>query len=77
MGAMTTWDLMGAPAGPRPVWSGRANACVLVLGAGVSGLAVGYGLGKLGYDCRILEARNRVVLTTPSGMAHRRRTSMA
>ena len=33
---------------------------MLVLGAGVSGLVVGYELGKLGYDFRILEARDRV-----------------
>jgi len=61
MGAMTSLDLMGAPAGPRPRWSGQAsNARVLVLGAGISGLTVGYELGKLGYDVRILEARDRV-----------------
>ena len=41
--------------------SGRPEkAKVLVLGAGVSGLVVGYELGKLGYDFRILEARDRV-----------------
>ena len=33
---------------------------MLILGAGVSGLVVGYELGKLGYDFRILEARDRV-----------------
>ena len=33
---------------------------MLVLGAGVSGLVVAYELGKLGYDYRILEARDRV-----------------
>jgi monoamine oxidase len=61
MGAMTTLDLMGAPAGPRPRWSGQvSDARVLVLGAGVSGLTVGYELGKLGYEVRILEARDRV-----------------
>src|SRR5687768_14408806 len=61
MGAMTSWELMGAQAGPRPVLTGRPNGTkVLVLGAGISGLIVGYELGKLGYDYRILEARDRV-----------------
>ena len=61
MSAMRSWDLMAAQAGPRPVLPGRANGTkVLVLGAGVSGMAVGYELGKLGYDVRILEARERV-----------------
>lgn len=61
MGAMTSWDLMGAQAGPRPVLTGRPNGTkVIVLGAGLSGLVVGYELGKLGYDYRILEARDRV-----------------
>ncbi|MGH2361458.1 MAG: flavin monoamine oxidase family protein, partial [bacterium] len=61
MGAMSSWELMGAQAGPRPVLTGRPNGTkVIVLGAGVSGLVVGYELGKLGYDYRILEARDRV-----------------
>ena len=61
MTAMTSWDLMAGQAGVRPALSGRpAGAKVLVLGAGVSGLVVGYELGKLGYDFRILEARDRV-----------------
>ena len=61
MGAMNTWGLMGATAGPRPVLGGRAPGTrVIVLGAGLSGLTVGYELGKLGYDYRILEARDWV-----------------
>ena len=61
MSAMRSWELMAAQAGPRPVLSGRANGTkVIVLGAGVSGMAVGYELGKLGYNVRILEARERV-----------------
>ena len=61
MTAMTSWDLMAGQAGVRPVLSGRpSGAKVLILGAGVSGLVVGYELGKLGYDFRILEARDRV-----------------
>jgi monoamine oxidase len=59
--AMSSWDLMAASAGQRPVLTGRpSNARVLVLGAGLSGLVAAYELGKLGYDCRVLEARDRV-----------------
>jgi monoamine oxidase len=61
MAAMRSWDLMAQEVGSRPVLTGRAKGTrVVVLGAGISGLVVGYELGKLGYDCRILEARDRV-----------------
>jgi monoamine oxidase len=61
MSAMRSWDLMAAQAGPRPVLSGRPNGTkVIILGAGVSGMTVGYELGKLGYNVSILEARDRV-----------------
>ena len=61
MAAMTSLDLMAGQAGVRPALTGRpAGVRVLVLGVGVSGLVVGYELGKLGYDFRILEARDRV-----------------
>ncbi|MEO8679390.1 MAG: FAD-dependent oxidoreductase [Vicinamibacterales bacterium] len=61
MSAMSSWDLMAEPAGQRPELTGRpAKANVLVLGAGLSGLVVGYELGKLGYDYQVLEARDRV-----------------
>ncbi len=60
IGALDAWDLSGAIAGRRPSWSGLGEARVLVLGAGISGLVVGHELGKLGYDVRILEARDRV-----------------
>src|SRR5215510_10043077 len=61
MTAMSSWDLMAGQAGERPALTGRPRAArVLVLGAGISGLVVGHELGKLGYDFRILEARDRV-----------------
>ena len=61
MTAMTSLDLMAGQAGPRPALSGRPGRNkVLILGAGMSGLVLGYELGKLGYDYRILEARDRV-----------------
>src|SRR5262245_9268925 len=61
MTAMSSWDLMAGEAGQRPALTGRpAKAKVLVLGAGVSGLVVAYELSKLGYDFRVIEARDRV-----------------
>jgi monoamine oxidase len=61
MTAMRSWDLMAAQAGPRPVLPGRTNGTkVVILGAGLSGMTVGYELGKLGYNVSILEARDRV-----------------
>lgn len=61
MAAMQSWDLMAGQAGTRPSLSGRPEGRkVLILGAGISGLVLGYELGKLGYDFRILEARDRV-----------------
>jgi monoamine oxidase len=61
MAAMRSWDLMAEQAGPRPELSGRANGTsVVILGAGVSGLATAYELRKLGYRVTLLEARDRV-----------------
>jgi monoamine oxidase len=58
---LTSWDLMAGAAGQKPELSGKpAKSKVLVLGAGLSGMVVGYELGKLGYDYQILEARERV-----------------
>jgi monoamine oxidase len=74
MTALSSWDLMAGEAGKRPALSGRPrNAKVLVLGAGVSGLALGYELSRLGYDFHILEARDRVgglVWTVRRGTTH-------
>jgi monoamine oxidase len=39
--------------------TGRARKSVLILGAGIAGLATAYELGKAGYRVRILEARQR------------------
>jgi monoamine oxidase len=38
---------------------GGAGAKVVILGAGVAGMAAAWELGKAGYDCTILEARAR------------------
>ena len=60
MGAMNVWGLMGASR-PRPVLTGKPPGTrVIVLGAGIAGLTVGYELGKLDYDYQILEARDWV-----------------
>ena len=48
---------IGAPALPR----GSGKGCkVVILGAGPAGLSAAYELGLAGYECVILEARNRV-----------------
>jgi monoamine oxidase len=58
---LTSWDLMAGSAGQKPELSGKpAKSKVLVLGGGLSGMVVGYELGKLGYDYQVLEARERV-----------------
>lgn len=59
--AMTSWDLAAGSAGQKPSLSGRpSRSKVAVLGGGLSGMVVGYELGKLGYDYQIYEARDRV-----------------
>jgi len=61
MTAMNSWDLMAGQAQARPQLTGKpAKNKVIVLGAGVSGLVTAYELGKLGYDVRVIEARERV-----------------
>ena len=60
--AMIALDLLGRDVGGRLVLDGRApmgRRRVVVLGAGVAGMSVGYELGKLGYECTILEVRSR------------------
>ncbi len=61
MSAMRSWELLAEQAGPRPILTGNPNGTrVAILGAGMSGLAAGYELKKLGYTVTILEARDRV-----------------
>jgi monoamine oxidase len=75
MNAMTSLELLAEQVAPRPQWSGTpSHKRVLVLGAGLSGLVAGYELGKLGYDCQLLEARERVggvSWTIRRGTSHR------
>ena len=43
----------------HPAGSAKGTS-VVILGAGIAGLASAYELGKLGYACTLLEARERV-----------------
>ena len=57
---MTGLGLLAMPTQARFDLTGRVSGTrVLVLGAGLAGLTVAYELGKVGYDCRVLEARAR------------------
>jgi monoamine oxidase len=51
--------LPAAPAHPFRLDGGGNGKEVLILGAGLAGMAAAYELGKLGYKCTILEARDR------------------
>jgi monoamine oxidase len=58
--AMIGLGLLAAPSQAPFNLSGRVSGVrVVVLGAGLAGMTVAYELGKLGYDCRLLEARAR------------------
>ncbi len=61
---LSAWGLL--PAAPASAFNLPANGMVdgksrkvLILGAGLAGMATAYELGKLGYDCTVLEARSR------------------
>ena len=58
--AMTGLGLLAAPAQAPFDLTGRVSGVrVVILGAGLAGMTVAYELGKVGYDCRVLEARAR------------------
>ena len=58
--AMTGLGLIAAPQQTPFDLSGRVSGVrVVILGAGLAGMTVAYELGKVGYDCRVLEARPR------------------
>ncbi len=61
-GAMRALGVAGtpAPAGRLPLERAPAGTRVIILGAGVAGLAAAHELRKLGYEYEILEARARV-----------------
>lgn len=51
--------LKPAPAHAFELTGNGNNKHIIILGAGLSGMTAAYELGKLGYRCTILEARNR------------------
>lgn len=51
--------LREAPVTPLPTVQNGAGKHIIVLGAGLAGMATAYELTKLGYQCTILEARSR------------------
>lgn len=58
--AMTGLGLLAAPSQVPFNLSGRVSGeRVVILGAGLAGMTVAYELGKVGFDCRLLEARAR------------------
>jgi monoamine oxidase len=58
---MQALGLLGSAAAAEPLALARAPGTkVIILGAGVAGLSAAYELGKAGYDCTVLEARDRV-----------------
>ena len=58
--AMTGLGLLAAPTQTPFGLSGRVSGVrVVILGGGLSGLTVAYELGKVGFDCRVFEARAR------------------
>ncbi|WP_375055955.1 flavin monoamine oxidase family protein [Zobellella sp. DQSA1] len=60
MGTMKAWGMdMSSRAASPPMLSGSGNGkTVLILGAGLAGMTAAYELGKVGYQCTILEARD-------------------
>ena len=65
---MTGLGLLAAPATQGPSFDLQGNGAgvkVIILGAGIAGMTTAYELGKLGYNCQVLEARER-----PGGRAH-------
>lgn len=57
---MTGLGLLAAPAQAPFDLTGRVSGVrVVILGGGLAGMTVAYELGKVGYDCRVLEARAR------------------
>ena len=58
--AMTGLGLLAAPVQAPFELTGKVSGVrVVILGAGLAGMTAAYELGKVGYDCRVLEARAR------------------
>lgn len=64
--AMTGLGLLAAPSQlPFELHGEGRGVRVVIVGAGIAGLTIAYELGKRGYKCQVLEARER-----PGGRAH-------
>ncbi len=50
----------GAELKELPSLKGKKGTQVVILGAGIAGLTAAYELGKLGFDCTVLEASSRI-----------------
>jgi len=59
LGLVAVAPVAGAKTAALAAGSGRGRK-VIILGAGIAGLAAAYELGKAGYQCIVLEARDRV-----------------
>ena len=56
--AMTALGLLATPSQKSFDLAGRVSGVrVVILGAGLSGMTAAYELGKAGFDCRVLDAR--------------------
>src|SRR5258708_21023491 len=60
---MQAMGLLGTAAAAEPLaleGGTRHGTKVVILGGGMAGLSAAYELGKAGYDCTVLEVRDRV-----------------
>lgn len=58
--ALGSWGMLSSTMTSPPLLQGNVNGVrVIILGAGLGGETAAYELGRLGYDCIILEARDR------------------
>lgn len=57
--ALEAWGIARPSPLPPPLTGTGNGTRVVILGAGLAGLTVAYELGRLGYDCYLLEARDR------------------
>lgn len=58
--AMLAWDMLRpAPALPFELEGNGDGKKIIILGAGLAGMTSAFELGKLGYQCTVLEARER------------------
>lgn len=60
LGLLSTATGRGADLKGLPAVKGRKGTKVVILGAGIAGLNSAYELGKLGFDCTVLEASSRI-----------------